>query len=81
VKLFGKVLEYALLFYQIKIVIKQYKTDELVKSMRSFPERAGSRSSACIVHSSLGSRRPGGQMRSSSSSERLPPKNGKKFGK
>ena len=25
-----------MLFYQIKIVIKQYKTDEFVKSMRSF---------------------------------------------
>jgi quinol monooxygenase YgiN len=27
---------YALLFYQIKIVIKPYKTDEFVKSTRSF---------------------------------------------
>ena len=26
-------------FYQIKIVIKQYKTDEFVKSMRSFARR------------------------------------------
>jgi quinol monooxygenase YgiN len=31
--------EYALLFYQIKIVIKQYKTDEFVKSMRSFSRK------------------------------------------
>jgi len=28
-----------LLFYQIKIVIKQYKTDEFVKSMRSFSRK------------------------------------------
>ena len=28
-----------MLFYQIKIVIKQYKTDEFVKSMRSFARR------------------------------------------
>jgi quinol monooxygenase YgiN len=28
-----------LLFYQIKIVVKQYKTDEFVKSMRSFSRR------------------------------------------
>ncbi len=27
------------LFYQIKIVIKQYKTDEFVKSMRSFARK------------------------------------------
>jgi quinol monooxygenase YgiN len=27
------------LFYQIKIVIKQYKTDEFVKSMRSFSRK------------------------------------------
>jgi quinol monooxygenase YgiN len=31
--------EYVLLFYQIKIVIKQYKTDEFVKSMRSFSRK------------------------------------------
>jgi quinol monooxygenase YgiN len=31
--------EYALLFYQLKIVVKQYKTDEFVKSMRSFSRR------------------------------------------
>jgi quinol monooxygenase YgiN len=30
---------YALRFYQIKIVIKQYKTDEFVKSMRSFSRK------------------------------------------
>jgi hypothetical protein len=28
-----------LLFYQIKIVVKQYKTDEFVKSMCSFTRR------------------------------------------
>ena len=28
-----------MLFYQIKIVIKQYKTDEFVKSMRSFARK------------------------------------------
>ena len=28
-----------MLFYQIKIVIKQYKTDEFVESMRSFARR------------------------------------------
>jgi len=28
-----------LLFYQLKIVIKQYKTDEFVKSMRSFSRK------------------------------------------
>ena len=28
-----------MLFYQIKIVIKQYKTDEFVKSMRSFSRK------------------------------------------
>jgi quinol monooxygenase YgiN len=31
--------EYELIFYQIKIVIKQYKTDEFVKSMRSFSRK------------------------------------------
>jgi quinol monooxygenase YgiN len=30
---------YALLFYQIKIVIKQYKTDEFIKSTRSFARK------------------------------------------
>jgi quinol monooxygenase YgiN len=30
---------YKLLFYQIKIAIKQYKTDEFVKSMCSFSRR------------------------------------------
>jgi quinol monooxygenase YgiN len=30
---------YALFFYQIKIVIKQYKTDEFVESMRSFARK------------------------------------------
>jgi quinol monooxygenase YgiN len=30
---------YALRFYQIKIVIKQYKTDEFVQSMRSFARK------------------------------------------
>ena len=28
-----------MLFYQIKVVIKQYKTDEFVKSMRSFSRK------------------------------------------
>ena len=28
-----------MLFYQIKIIIKQYKTDEFVKSMRSFARK------------------------------------------
>ena len=28
-----------MLFYQIKIVVKQYKTDEFVESMRSFSRR------------------------------------------
>ena len=28
-----------MLFYQIKIVVKQYKTDEFVKSMRSFARK------------------------------------------
>ena len=31
--------EYELILYQIKIVIKPYKTDEFVKSMRSFARR------------------------------------------
>ena len=31
--------EYELIFYQIKIVVKQYKTDEFVKSMRSFARK------------------------------------------
>jgi quinol monooxygenase YgiN len=31
--------EYVLLFYQIKIVIKPYKTDEFVKSMCSFSRK------------------------------------------
>jgi quinol monooxygenase YgiN len=31
--------EYELIFYQIKIVIKPYKTDEFVESMRSFARR------------------------------------------
>ena len=31
--------EYELIFYQIKIVIKQYKTAEFVKSMHSFSRR------------------------------------------
>jgi quinol monooxygenase YgiN len=30
---------YALLFYQIKIVVKRYKTDEFVKSTRSFARK------------------------------------------
>ena len=31
--------EYTFPFYQIKIVIKQYKTDEFVKSIRSFARK------------------------------------------
>jgi quinol monooxygenase YgiN len=31
--------EYELRFYQIKIEIKQYKTDEFVKSIRSFSHK------------------------------------------
>jgi quinol monooxygenase YgiN len=31
--------EYELLFYQIKIVIKEYKTDEFVQSIRSFSRK------------------------------------------
>jgi hypothetical protein len=31
--------EYALLFYKIKIVVRQYKRDEFVESMRSFSRR------------------------------------------
>ena len=38
-KPFSSVEDYELLFYQIKIVIKPYKTDEFVKSMRSFSRR------------------------------------------
>ena len=38
-KPFSSVEEHELLFYQIKIVIKPYKTDEFVKSMRSFARR------------------------------------------
>jgi quinol monooxygenase YgiN len=36
---FSRVQECELLFYQIKIVIKQCKTDEFVKSMHSFSRR------------------------------------------
>jgi quinol monooxygenase YgiN len=39
VKPFSRVQEDELLFYQIKIVIKQFKTDEFVESMRSFAGR------------------------------------------
>jgi len=38
-KPFFSVEEYELLFYQIKIVIKPYKTEEFVKSMRSFSRK------------------------------------------
>jgi quinol monooxygenase YgiN len=36
---FSRVQEYALLFYQINIEIKKYKTDEFVKSMHSFSRK------------------------------------------
>ena len=36
---FFRMQEYKLLFYQIKIEIKKYKTDEFVKSMRSFSRK------------------------------------------
>jgi quinol monooxygenase YgiN len=39
-----------MLFYQIKIVIKQYKTDEFVKSMRSFARRI-SKEKGCLGYS------------------------------
>ena len=38
-KPFSSAEEYELLFYQIKIVIKPYKTDEFVESVRSFALR------------------------------------------
>ena len=38
-KPFSSVEDYELLFYQIKIVIKPYKTEEFVKSMRSFTRK------------------------------------------
>ena len=38
-KPFSSVEEYELLFYQIKIIIKPYKTEEFVKSMRSFTRK------------------------------------------
>ena len=38
-KPFSSVEEYELLFYQIKIVIKPYKTDEFIKSTRSFARK------------------------------------------
>ena len=38
-KPFSSVEDYELLFYQIKIVIKPYKTDEFVKSMGSFSRK------------------------------------------
>ena len=38
-KPFSSVEEYELLFYQIKIEIKKYKTEEFVKSMRSFTRK------------------------------------------
>ena len=36
---FSSVEDYELLFYQIKIVIKPYKAEEFVKSMRSFTRK------------------------------------------
>jgi quinol monooxygenase YgiN len=41
---------YALIYYQIKIVIKQYKTDEFVKSMRSFARKIR-REKGCLGYS------------------------------
>jgi quinol monooxygenase YgiN len=37
-------------FYQIKIVIKRYKTDEFVESMRSFSHRIRNEK-GCLAHS------------------------------
>jgi quinol monooxygenase YgiN len=42
--------ENELLFYQIKIVIKPYKTDEFVKSMRSFASKIR-REKGCLGYS------------------------------
>jgi quinol monooxygenase YgiN len=42
--------ENALLFYQIKIVIKQYKTEEFVKSMRSFSRKIR-KEKGCLAYS------------------------------
>ena len=39
-----------MLFYQIKIVIKRYKTDEFVKSMRSFSRKIR-KEKGCLGHS------------------------------
>ena len=39
-----------MLFYQIKIVIKPYKTDEFVKSMRSFARRIR-KEKGCLAYS------------------------------
>jgi quinol monooxygenase YgiN len=36
---FSSVEDYELLFYQIKIIVKPYKTDEFVKSMRPFSRK------------------------------------------
>ena len=37
-------------FYQIKIVLKQYKTDEFIKSMRSFSRKIR-KENDCLSHS------------------------------
>jgi quinol monooxygenase YgiN len=42
--------EYELLFYQIKIEIKKYKTEEFVKSMRSFSRKIR-KEKGCLGHS------------------------------
>ena len=39
-----------MLFYQIKIVIKQYKTDEFVESMRTFSRKAR-KEKGCLAYS------------------------------
>ena len=39
-----------MLFYQIKIVVKQYKTEEFIKSMRSFARKIR-KEKGCLGHS------------------------------
>jgi quinol monooxygenase YgiN len=49
-KPFSSVEENELLFYQIKIVIKPFKTEEFVKSMRSFSRKIR-KEKGCLGHS------------------------------
>jgi quinol monooxygenase YgiN len=49
-KPFSGVEAYELHFYQIKIVIKPYKTEEFVKSMRSFSRKIR-KEKGCLGHS------------------------------